>query len=70
MNPITEKARHRNTIKNILYNNEHNTDLIRKPPPPQKNTHTYTDLQHQKTKLVTFRYSGKEGLQNFFRIHE
>jgi hypothetical protein len=41
--PITEKAKGtiRNTIKNILHNNEYNTDLIRKPPPEQKqNTHT------------------------------
>jgi hypothetical protein len=26
----------RNTIKSILHNNEYNTKLIRKPPPPQK----------------------------------
>jgi hypothetical protein len=38
---------------------EYNTNLIRKPHPPRKQN-THTDPQHQKTKWVTFTYSGNE----------
>jgi hypothetical protein len=58
---MTEKAKdtETNTIKDILHSNEYNTDLIRKPPSPQKQN-KHTDPQHQKTNWVTFTYSGKE----------
>jgi hypothetical protein len=60
-----------NTIKNILYNNEHNTYLVGKHPPPQKQK-THTDPQHYKTKWVTYNYSGEEVRRciNFFKTHE
>jgi hypothetical protein len=54
------------TITNI------NTNLVRKPPPPQKQN-PHTDPQHQKTKWVTFTYSGKEVrriTKLFFRTRE
>jgi hypothetical protein len=38
MYPITDKAKdaEKNTTKNILHNNEYDTNLIRKPSPQQK----------------------------------
>jgi hypothetical protein len=47
------------TIKNILHN-EYDMNLIRKPPQKRQRQNTLSDSQHQKTKWVTFTYSGKE----------
>jgi hypothetical protein len=60
--PITEKAKYieKNTNKNILHNNEYDRKLINPPPPKRQKRNIHTDLQHQKTKWVTFTYSGKE----------
>jgi hypothetical protein len=48
---ITEKAKYteRNAIKNMLRNNEYNTDIIRKLPQKQ-NTHTDLHIQWQRSK--------------------
>jgi hypothetical protein len=45
-----------NAIKNILHDNEYNTNVIGKPPPSTNKTYTLTPSQ--KTKWVTT-YSGK-----------
>jgi hypothetical protein len=61
--PITERAKDAkmNTIKNILCNNKYDTNLIKKLPTQKKRKqNTHTDTQDQKTKWVTFTYSGKE----------
>jgi hypothetical protein len=51
----------KNTIKNILHNNEYVTSLIEKPINQSKQrTDTHTDPQNQKIKWVTFTYYGKE----------
>jgi hypothetical protein len=70
---VPEKANdtERNTIRNIPHNNEYNADLIRKPPPPQKQN-THTDTQHQKQNgLPSHRAARKqEELLSFFRTRE
>jgi hypothetical protein len=67
--PITGKAKDavKNTTKNIIYNNEYDTYLIAKPLPHQKKKNTHADSQREKTKWVTFTYSGKEVRR--FTIH-
>jgi hypothetical protein len=70
--PITKIATEteKNTIKNILYNNEYDTSLIEKPTNQGKQrTDTHTDPQNQKIKWVTFTYYGKETrkITNIFR---
>jgi hypothetical protein len=44
MYPITKRTKdtEMNTIKNILHNNEYNTNLIRKPSPHKNKTLTLT----------------------------
>jgi hypothetical protein len=56
--PKKEKDTKMNTIKNVLHNNEYNTNFIENPPHARKQD-TLTP-QRQKTKWVTFTYSGKE----------
>jgi hypothetical protein len=62
--PITKKAKdtETDTIKNILYNNDYDINLLNKQPPHQKKRKEYThnDSQQQKTKWAIFTYSGKE----------
>jgi hypothetical protein len=48
-----------NIFKNILNNNEYNTNLVGKNPSLKNKTHTITP-NTKKTKWVTFTYSGKE----------
>jgi hypothetical protein len=71
--PIREKANdaEKNIIKNILCNNEYDTNLISKLSTQKKqNPNTHTDSQDQKKSgLVTFTYSGREvsGITKLFR---
>jgi hypothetical protein len=61
--PITEKAKEveKNTMKNILRNNEYDIKLISKLHSQKKTKQNRNvDLQHQKTKWVTFTYNSKE----------
>ena len=61
--PITRKAKdtEMNTIQNILYNNEYDIKLTSNIPPHKKQKeNTQDNSQQQKTKWVTFTYSGKE----------
>jgi hypothetical protein len=61
--PTTKKAKdaEMNTIKNILYNNDYNINLLNKLPPTQKKQKQFThnDSQQQRTKWAIFTNSGK-----------
>jgi hypothetical protein len=59
--PLTKSAKESglNTIKNILHNNEYNTNPIWKPTLPQKQS-IHTVCQCHNTKCVTFTYSAEE----------
>jgi hypothetical protein len=66
MYPTTKKAEETemNTIKNIPRNNEYNTNLIKKPHPPQKQN-THTDPQHQKNKMGHLYILQQRGTKNY-----
>jgi hypothetical protein len=58
-----------NTINNILYNNECDTNII-KTLPTQRNENPHTDTQNQKIKWAIFTYSGNETRKITILTHE